>query len=559
MLNKQARTAILSGFLILVVFILAVSPLLFVQAIEIGNYDFEDYKIVEYNQVLIAAEKTHHCEYKPDSINDGYKECSPEVIVWNRRDNPISLDMIKDKFDFDITRAYRNDKLDLYYSTDYEIYNFTKENITKVEYFAPDGTLMTKLNIDYYNVSKIKFSNWKEFDGSQKNLPANTIVGIRFEFELPQYEKASYNFTYKPLNWILDPDVTACGTLNTAGATYTQTANILDDGITTPCIIIINFNITYDGGGYTIRSDDTQPGIYTNSSNTTIKGTDISMATGGNGWGIWLTNAGVSTIYNNTLSDEQGGIILLTGTIGANITNNTISGSSYTGIYVSDTLSDSNRIYNNTLTGNDYGFTIVGDSNLVYDNIIEGITVSVFIIGNNNIIQNNSITYTQLGVRLEDANYNEIIGNTISNASAADTPIEYGISTQSDASYNLFANNTLSDNAEIGISITAGVYNNLTNNTIMYGKRGLTVYSSNYTRITNNKIINQTHTTIYLAFNSHWNTFINITSEIWGGAVSVNAITIDDDATNNMFRDSIFTTNFTNTIMMNRSSTNMAF
>ena len=562
MKSKQAKSLISTSIIILIVSFLAISPLLFVQAtgFEIGNYYFEDYKMVEYNNVVIAAEKMHHCEYKPDGENDGYKKCSPEVVVWNRRDNPISLDMIKDKFDFSLTKAYKNGKLDLYYSTNYEIYNFTKENITEVEDTLLDGTIITKLNIEYYNVSKIGFTNWKSLDDLTKELPPNKIVGIRFEFELPQYESAFYNFTYKPLNWVLDPDVTACGILNTAGATYTQTANILDNGLSDPCIIITNSNITYNGNGYTIRSNDVEAGIYSNSPNTTIQHTDISMSTAsGSGFGVYLSGAHNSTIYNNTLSDELGGVLLTTGTLRTNITGNTMSGNTY-GIYIYDTLSDSNLIHNNSVSSTSQGLRIDGDLNTISNNTLTGNSFSAYIFGDYNTLQNNTITYIQRGVALQEGTYNEVSWNTISNSTHnAGDYNRYGVSMESEASYNLIKSNILSDTAARGITISSGDYNNVTNNTINYGRWGLMTYDADSNILSNNILTNQTDSSIHLDPSSRWNIFINITSEIYKDMASNGAVTITGTSTDNVFQDSTFTTNQTLSIAVVGSSTNNTF
>ena len=97
-------------------------------------------------------------------------------------------------------------------------------------------------------------------------------------------------------------NVSACGTLNTAGTTYTMNQSINNTGVT--CITIGAQNITFDCQGFSITGNNTTGiyGIYSSYSNTTIKNCIISAY----GYGIRIDsgNANQSSIDNVSVADS---------------------------------------------------------------------------------------------------------------------------------------------------------------------------------------------------------------------------------------------------------------
>jgi hypothetical protein len=276
--------------------------------------NLEDYKLENYSNVWIAAEKIHSCAWKPDEIDDGFKVCEPEIIVWNRRNNAINFDNKKDNFDFKLTRAFKNDQLDFYYSTNYTINQIERLN----------ETISNLTYSEYYNITKIDFTDWKEIDNLNKNIPQNKIVGIKAKFEIPKNAKGSYNFTYKPLNMLLDPDIDSCGTLSSAGSTYTMNASI-EDTDAGDCIIVGAANITFDCDSYWLNSSYNVSAVYSNKYNTTVKNCNIDFGDGSPGYGIEMetTSAEYFNIINNSIYDTYYGLELDTPDYGT-IYQNTI-------------------------------------------------------------------------------------------------------------------------------------------------------------------------------------------------------------------------------------------
>jgi len=451
----------------------------------IGNYYFEDYKIQEYNNVLIVSEKFSSCFWKPDNIDDGYKNCSLEVIVWNRRDTSISLDMIKDKFDFKITKMYKNNKLDLYYSTDFTLYEEERINQS-----IDDETGIE--NIFYYNVSKIKFSNWKELDNLSKSLAPNKIVGIKLEFELPKYSDASWNFTYTPANFSLDPDISACGTLSTADSIYTLTQNVSSSGT---CFDITAENITLDCNGYEINyswGGTLGYGVVSNSSYIAIQNCQIieGNPTTNYKYAIYLLSANDSIIDNNTIatSGNTGYGIYLSSSSTNTISNNTIatSGSYGYGIYLDS--SSTNTLSNNTITTS--GST--------------GYGIYLYSSSNSNTFSNNTITTSGSsgrGISLYSSSTNTFSDNAIT-TSESDA---YGIYLSSSSNSNTFSSNTITTSGgyALGIFLQSSLTNTFSNNTITTsGDSGYGIYleSNTYNNTFSNMVVNTNRSNAYAIY-----------------------------------------------------------
>ena len=461
---------------------------------EVGDYYFEDYKVVRYDDVILAAEKSPLCTYKPDYRNDGYKECSSELIIWNRGDSSISLDMVEENFGFAITEPYKEGSLGLSYSIDYEISKEERNNLTSGE---------------LYNVSKVGFNDWKPLDGSTKNLQSDEILGIKFEFEFPQYEEASYNITYKPLNWLLDPDITNCGALSTAGATYTLASGFSIGSSRNTCFDIVAENITFDGGGASVfitLSMGVSVNQIVNSSqfNTTIKNFPAVISSGGTVINAMInleSGADNSTIISNTIASYNPPTALKASDVDyLTIFNNTITEPSVMiGIYLLNSNHNNitnNKIYNatnysiifnnshnNTITnikidtdtdtGND-GSVIINSSsdNLIqHGNLITNQTKIVTFIGS-------STNNTFLNVSYS-AKENVAVGGQLIRKWYFDAQVNYTHNSSAAQGTNVSAYNTTGD---LHFSVLSAADGSITQQQlIQYINTSTTAYYTNYT------------------------------------------------------------------------------
>ncbi len=529
---------------------------------QLDNYNFEDYKIENYNGIIIASELEHSCSWKPDSINDGYKVCNPEVIIWNRRTYPIPINLIKNNIDLSITRAYKNNKLNIFYSTNYEIYEETKTNST-----------CNRENNCNYNVSKIRFTNWKEFDGSQKNIPANTLIGVRLNFELPQYNSASWNFTYTPLNFILDPDISDCGTLSTDGATYTLTDDITNSASTT-CMDVTGDNITLDCQNHLIDGTDASisRGIEQGSANTNLTVKNCNLTD----WFAGIETGKNSTITDTRISSTTNYGILMNGE-NVNISNVNISENTRYGIYfsssgfsnvensylINNAFADAFIVYSavstrcdntlNNVTGTDYKpifyyndtvtiehwdnnvsqIILCGASNSVINNITlnhTGINRNnplLITATDNMVIENSTFRNLDTGIYLYGSNNNEIRnvyiedsdwygiyirndadGNLVENTTILDADLT-GIYMGSISDNNIIRDSKISESGGQGIDFDIAptnnqIYNNLLNNTDNVDFSQSEVYNSwNTTKQSGTNILNTNN--IYIGGNYYTN------------------------------------------------------
>ena len=142
------------------------------------------------------------------------------------------------------------------------------------------------------------------------------------------------------------------------------------------CITIEADNITFHGNGYTIQTGVLKSAIYANNVRLlTIKNQTITAGEKG----IEFESVNETIIANSTFSSLDSGIVLSTGrnitvenvvsssnnvrgiylitTVNSTIRDSTISSNDQNGVLLS-TMSDSNHIYNNTITGSNNGIKI---------------------------------------------------------------------------------------------------------------------------------------------------------------------------------------------------------
>ncbi len=179
----------------------------------------------------------------------------------------------------------------------------------------------------------------------------------------------------------IDPaieSVSGCGDLNIPGQLYEMNHSVTNDFIGLPeqswfganCINIVAPNIILDCKGYKINETANNnvwdhAGIYSNSTNTTIRNCDVTTRKVGNrsmgaslgtlmfpgGWGIVLKDANNSHVYNNVIDDQDFGIALMS-TSNSLIENNTMLRNLFAGLVVGNWITSDEGSINNTFKDN---------------------------------------------------------------------------------------------------------------------------------------------------------------------------------------------------------------
>lgn len=265
------------------------------------------------------------------------------------------------EFKFNYSTTYNN-VLRTYTNTSIQLKNITDtiqectpiyENITT--------QISTEPQCKYYETIKREFctselQNVTEQIETGKDCKDKQIVNERYiktEENVQLREKQFYN--YKPLDktsvstlktdgyfrteYFLDPDVSSCGTISSAG-TYTQTAELAFYGST--CITINADNVIYNGNGYGMGGDSGDSGgtafLINNRNNITINGAKLYYTT----TGVRATNTTNLIINSSNLTSVYNGFLFL------NVSNSNISDSIFNSAGDSSILNQSsNNIFKN--------------------------------------------------------------------------------------------------------------------------------------------------------------------------------------------------------------------
>jgi len=304
-----------------------------------------------------------------------------------------------------------------------------------------------------------------------------------YTFTAP-WGKNHFNFTT-----YFDPDWSVCGIYNTSG-TYDLTGNVSQLGGN--CFTVNASNITIDCHGFSIIGNNTTStkGVYSNTSNTTIKNCIIQNFS----TGIYIntSSANYSTITNNTVNQTTTAscsastglcsAIFIRSASYANVANNSVQASVAGGNGYGINLYSStfNTLTNNTATLSTYGFYVAINSL-------------------NNILTNNNATSPYYGFYLTSSS-NALSNNYIQTSS---TSSSYAALTLSSVSDSNITNNTIVSNstgAPAGrvIYISSGSNNRFTNNTLISNSTASTIV-------------------IYIDSSGTNNTFLqnNITAPVW--------------------------------------------
>jgi len=457
------------------------------------------------------------------------------VIPWEKQEYNLTIfsdgkiQMDKWKWEQENTKA--KEDLDVFWSETEICENVTHYNLT--DEYNPILN-MTEPIITEWNETVCKWTSWNPLSKFQDKY------GVT-----PQQ------------NLVVDPIVSACGTLNTAGGYYQMNQSIWNSSDT--CISITADNITLDCNGSTI--DGTRPGTgnkagiyaYYQIQNITIAncsvqefdfGVSLDRVDNSTVYNITSTNNTLhgiemiescdnNRIYNITANDNDANGLSL-GILFENNNNNTISNitandNSDYGVIIS--CSDNDTLSNITTNNNGYGTSIHSSSNNTLSNInadlnYNGISLTVssnntlsnitansndfrgiyFYSSSNNTLSNINADLNYYGIYLRTSS-----DNTLSNITANSNDV-YGIHLRTNSSNNTLSNITANSNTEDGIHIESSSDNTLSNITANSNTEdGIYIESSSNNTLSNiNADLN--HDGIYLYDSSSNSTLTNISA-----------------------------------------------
>lgn len=182
----------------------------------------------------------------------------------------------------------------------------------------------------------------------------------------------------------------------------------------------------------------------------------------GNRYGVYLEDSGNSTVEGNEFSDNSRGIYL-TASSGNTLANNTLSGNSGYGIYLSE--SPDNIIRRNNASGSYAGIQAdYSNGNTFLENIASNNNLGLCLLDSeyNTLIANTANSNSESGFDLTISQHNRLSGNTASENTRGIT-LQGWTGEISTADNILFAN-TVSNNSELGIWLTAAANNTLYGN-----------------------------------------------------------------------------------------------
>lgn len=194
------------------------------------EYNLSGYKVANNSGVLLFSLEEHSCVWKSDRFDDGFKTCYVEVGIWNTRNLPVVLNLNEQNIRIDRTFQIRGNAIAYTYTPSYAAI------IPEIFNISPNSNPQPIID------NPISFVPIPE---EVILLPTNSI-GVRLQFDVPKYREGSFNFTYLPLNFTLDPQVSACGTLSSPGI-YTLAQNIATGS--NSCFTLTSDNVIVDANG----------------------------------------------------------------------------------------------------------------------------------------------------------------------------------------------------------------------------------------------------------------------------------------------------------------------
>ncbi|WP_440944880.1 NosD domain-containing protein [Methanosarcina sp. T3] len=182
----------------------------------------------------------------------------------------------------------------------------------------------------------------------------------------------------------------------------------------------------------------------------------------GNHYGVYLEDSGNSTVEDNEISGNSYGIYL-TAASGNSLANNTLPGNSGYGIYISE--SGSNNISGNNASGGHIGIhAAYSNNNNFVENTASSNALGIYLLNSNyNILTANTAnSNSESGFDLTISQHNTLSGN-IATENARGLTLQ-GWTGEISTADNVLFSNTVSNNSELGIWLTAAENNTIYGN-----------------------------------------------------------------------------------------------
>ena len=297
------------------------------------------YKYSNKSNIIISTKPEISCVWKPDNLNDGFKDC--EAIFEIENNNIVRPIIIfpRTKFDF-VKNNTRNITSEFS-----DVFNFINE---------------TFLNITENGTEEIIIFEKREFIGFTtlpNSIDTRKPFAIRLTYESPKYDNNDFNFSLSALgfNGLIDPSQNSCATLSTAG-TYTVETDLSATGtcmtITATEVVLdcqTNATITFGTGG-----GDNVYGVTSTVNRTTVRNCIIneSLTTAGSGrMGVRMAPSHHTIVENNTIYNRRGtsgaGAYII-GSLNVTVKNNKINSTTVEASIVL-VATNSSLITNNTI------------------------------------------------------------------------------------------------------------------------------------------------------------------------------------------------------------------
>jgi hypothetical protein len=295
-------------------------------------------KTADYSGFKIITAQEITCAWKPDRLNDGFKVCDAVFELYNGKASITSFPLSASSFKIDATTK--------------ELKNL------KYMYSTKPSTVTVQKGDEirgFINEQKTVWSDWAAMDDKQLDITPSGRMAVKATFEMPQYQTAQFNFTIIPLAKMVDPDVTACGTLNTPNEYYTLGANLTSD--VDGCITITASGVTFDGMMNISRNLTCNNTLGVASFIHVNGANDVTLKN------MWLTSTGSANL-----------MVRLTNANRTTIIDSNITSTDYVGVYWRSVTSNMTGLtINNTRINADYGLFL---SFALATHIMSNITVS---------------------------------------------------------------------------------------------------------------------------------------------------------------------------------------
>jgi len=325
-----------------------------------------------------------------------------------------------------------------------------------------------------------------EIDNSGFNtLYNNTILECEFELKLENSDNNTFTqnivINGTKINWHILLSSSDNNTIshNLIKASAPTWCGIRCDGGSNNNTIIYN---TLENTGLGTHGISVYKGQFNNISFNEI----FNFTSNGISLGGTSSNASINTISNNTLYDNNNGILLSTDTIDNKVFNNTIV-RCRTALYLSGADNNTitqNKFLNGTGTSSNYHLLIYSsDNNTISHNLIKSSVNGLRAIGFRSGAKNNTFIHNTIenhgggetGIWIQNAQYNNISYNNVFNFSTG-MNIRDSTTYNNTISYNRMYNNSNSINFILDTSD-----NKVFNNTIYYyGGYGIRIASGSY-------------------------------------------------------------------------------